>query len=124
MIYLKDKLSMITRGDIFVTDFLVSIKQIADEQTLLGDPPSDVDLLVYATRGLGPACKELITAMHTRDSVAPFKELFDKINDHETFLLHNEKQISDHLPPTINLAKHYNTQPHFPKSNFSFHISG
>ena len=56
---------MITHGDIFVTDFLVSIKQIADEQTLLGDPPSDADLLVYATRGLGPAYKELITAMST-----------------------------------------------------------
>ena len=55
MIYLKDKLSIITRGDFSVTDFLVSIKQIADELTLLADPPSDADHLVYRTRGLGPA---------------------------------------------------------------------
>ena len=93
----------------WITDFLVSIKQIADELTLLGDPPSDADLLVYATRGLGPAYKELITAMCTQDSVVPFKELFDKIIDHETFLFHNEKQISYYLPPTANLAKHFNT---------------
>ena len=109
MIYLKDKLSMITRGDLSLTDFLVSIKQIADELTLLGDPLIDVDLLVYATWGLGPAYKKLIIAIRTRDSVVPFEELFDKIIDHETFILLNEKQISDHVSTTINLAKHYNT---------------
>lgn len=88
MIHLKDKLTTLNRGTLSVTDFLVSIKQIADELTVLGDPPSDADLFVYATRGLGPAYKELITAMHTRDSVVPFEELFDKIIDHEILLLH------------------------------------
>ncbi|WRX15606.1 hypothetical protein QQP08_008093 [Theobroma cacao] len=43
--------------------------------------------------------------MRTRDTVVPFKELFDKIIDHETFFLHNEKQYPDPTPPTTNLAK-------------------
>ncbi|EOY02214.1 Uncharacterized protein TCM_011913 [Theobroma cacao] len=105
IIHLKDKLTSITRGSLFVTDFFISIKQITDELTVLGDPPSDADLLVYTTRGLGLAYKELITAMRTRDTVVPFKELFDKIIDHETFFLHNEKQYPDPTPPTTNLAK-------------------
>lgn len=75
MIHLKNKLTMIT-CDLSITDFLVSIKHIADELTILGNPPSDVNLLVYATRGLNPAYKELIITMHTRDSVVPFEELF------------------------------------------------
>ena len=54
---------MTTRGSLSVIDFLVSIKQIVDELTAFGDPQSDTDLLVYKTRGLGPAYKELITAM-------------------------------------------------------------
>lgn len=57
MIYLKDKLTMITHGSLSVTDLIVSIKQIVNEPTTLGDPPSDVDLLVYATCGLGLAYK-------------------------------------------------------------------
>lgn len=109
MIYLKDKLSSTTRGSLSVTDFLTSIKQIADELTTLRDPPSDADLLIYATRGLGPAYKEIITALRTRDSVVTFEELFDKINNHETFLLHNEKHSFDLRPPTANLAKHSNS---------------
>ncbi|XP_073120036.1 uncharacterized protein [Henckelia pumila] len=127
MIHLKDKLITITRGSLSVTDFLTSIKQIADELTALGDPPSDVDLLIYVTRGLRPAYKELITAIRTRDTVAPFEELFDKIIDHETFLLQQDKQHPEPEPPTANLAKHFpspqksfrpkpssNTRPLFP----------
>lgn len=76
MVHLKDNLTMITCGDFSITDFLVSIKHIADELTILCNPPSDVDLLVYAARGLDPAYKEFIIAMHTRDSVVPFEELF------------------------------------------------
>lgn len=82
---------MTTCGTLSVTEFLISIKQIADEHVALGNPPSDAGLLAYTTHGLGHAYKELITIMRTQDSVVPFKELFDKIIDHETFLLHNEK---------------------------------
>ena len=46
IIHLKDKQSMTTCGSLSVTEFLISIKQIADELTALGDPPSDADLLV------------------------------------------------------------------------------
>ncbi|KAJ0080081.1 hypothetical protein Patl1_23417 [Pistacia atlantica] len=77
MIYLKDKLTMINRGSLFVTDFLVSIKQITDEIISLSAPLSDADLLVYATHGFDPTYKELISVLQTRDSIVPFKELFD-----------------------------------------------
>lgn len=95
---------MINRGESSVTDFFVSIKKIADELTLLGDPPSDADLLIYATHGLGPVYKKLITSMRTRDFVVPFEDLFDKIIDHETFLLHNDKQHTEYAWPTSESA--------------------
>ncbi|KAJ0031398.1 hypothetical protein Pint_13042 [Pistacia integerrima] len=118
MIHLKDKLTTITCGSLSVTDFLISIKQIADELTALGAPPSDADLLVYATRGLGPVYKELITTIRTRDSVVPFKELFDQIINHETFLLNNDKHNSDPHPPTAHLAKHSLSSYRTPKPTF------
>ena len=92
IISLKDKLTTITRGSSSVAEFLLSIKTIADELTALGAPPSDADLLLYSTRGLGSAYKEVIAALRTRDSVVPFEELYDKLVDHETFLSHDELQ--------------------------------
>lgn len=105
IIHLKDKLSSITRGSTSVPDFLLS-KQIADELGALSAPPSDADLLVYTTHGLGSAYKELITAFRTRGSVVLLEELFDKIIDHESFLLHNEKTCLDSPPPTAHLTSH------------------
>ncbi|EXC16219.1 hypothetical protein L484_024390 [Morus notabilis] len=58
-----DKLSTITCGTSSVTEFLITIKTLADELTALGSPPSDEDLLLYSTRGLGPAYKEVIAAL-------------------------------------------------------------
>ena len=52
----------------------------------------------------------LIITMRTRDTVVPSEELSDKIIDHETFLIHNDKLHPDPMPPTVNLAKHHNTQ--------------
>ncbi|XP_021280999.1 uncharacterized protein LOC110414241 [Herrania umbratica] len=116
IIHLKDKLTSMTHGSLSVTDFLMAIKQISDKLTVLGDLSSDADLPVYTTHGLGPTYKELINAMRTRDTVVPFEELFDKIFDYETFLLHNEKQYPDPTPPTTNLAKKSSSYYHPPKS--------
>ena len=47
--------------------------------------------------------------------MVPFEELFDKIIDHETFLLHNDKQNSKSIPPTANIAKQPNSPYRQPK---------
>ena len=86
--------------------------------TAFGAPPSDSDLLLYSTRGIGPAYKELIIALQTRDSVVPFEELFDKIIYHEIYLLHHEQDNTYTSPPTTHLAKHHHYVPHYPKPNF------
>ena len=106
IIHLKDKLFMTTRGSQSVTKFFISIKQIVDELTAVSAPSCDANLLVYTTYGLGLAHKELIIATRTRHSVVSFEELFDKIIDHKTFLLHNDKQNPESTPPTTHLAKH------------------
>lgn len=73
LIHLRDILNMISRGDIFVIDFPVTIKQIVDELATLDDLPSDADLIVYSTRVLDHAYKELTAAMRTHDSILPFE---------------------------------------------------
>lgn len=103
---------MITHGAFCVIDILISIKQTIDELTILSDPPSDIDLLIYTTHGLGPTYKELITTMRTQDFVVPFEQLFDKAINHENFLLHNKKPNFKSTSPIMNLVK---------QSPFSYH---
>ena len=86
-----------------VVDFLLSIKTIVDELTILGTLLSDADLLLYIIRGLELAYKEVIVAFLIRHSVVPFEELYDKLVDHETFLRHVETQNYNQASTTVNL---------------------
>ncbi|KAL2474233.1 Uncharacterized protein Adt_34969 [Abeliophyllum distichum] len=95
IIHLKDKLSQI------VSEFLLKAKTIADELSTLGAPHSDEDLLIYCTRGLGPAYKEIIAALHSKDDSVLFEELYDKLIDHETYV-RDLNNISVHSTVEIN----------------------
>lgn len=109
IIHLKDKLSSINRGSMPVAEFLLKVKAIADELATLGAPPSDEDLLIYCTKGLGPAYKEVIAALRTRDTLVLFEELFDKLIDHETYLRDSDA-ISTPAPISVNYT--YSQSPH------------
>lgn len=91
-------MSSLSRGVFPVFEFQLKIKTIADELATLGAPPGDEDLLICCTRGLGPAYKEVIAALHTRDTNVSFEELFDKLIGHETYLA-DSKSIT--TPPAL-----------------------
>ncbi|GFP97564.1 hypothetical protein PHJA_001900500 [Phtheirospermum japonicum] len=76
IINLKDNLSSIQRGTLPISDFLIQLKTLSDELSTLGSPLSNDDLLIYCTCGLGPAYKEVITALHTRDTPIHSKSFF------------------------------------------------
>ncbi|GFQ02867.1 hypothetical protein PHJA_002430600 [Phtheirospermum japonicum] len=101
IIHLKDKLSSIQRGTLPISDILLQIKTLSDELSTLGAPLSNADLLIYCTRGLGPAYKEVIAALRTRDTRAPFEELFDKLIDHETYF-HDSNQSAAPIFPSVH----------------------
>ncbi|GFP81586.1 hypothetical protein PHJA_000301900, partial [Phtheirospermum japonicum] len=109
IIHLKDKLSSIQRGTLHISDFLLQIKTLSDELSTLGAPLSDADLLIYCTRGLGPAYKEVIAVLRTRDTPVSFEELFDKLIDHETYL-HDSDQSDALIFPSVHYTAS-STQP-------------
>ena len=94
----------ITFGFGSIVDFLLSIKTIVDELTILGALLSDADLLLYSIRGLGPAYKEVIIALCIMNSVVPFEELYNKLVDHESFLCHVETQNYNQTSTLVNLS--------------------
>ena len=73
-----------------VTDFLQSIKRIADDLALIGHPLSDDELVIHALNGLGNEFKEVCAAIRARDSFMSFEELHDKLQDQEAAMKRDE----------------------------------
>jgi len=79
---LKERLSSITKSDSNVCDYLHFICSIVDELALIGHSVYDLDLVIVALDGLGPAYHEFCSAIYTHDTLL----LFDKLVDYEIFL--------------------------------------
>jgi len=101
---LKEDLTLIQRGTRTVTDFLYSVKSIADELALIDAPLSVDDITFYVLNGLGPEYREIVAPIRTRESSLSFEELHDLLIGHESYL----KRL-DINPPSLVVTAH-NTQ--------------
>ncbi|XP_011038119.1 PREDICTED: uncharacterized protein LOC105135102 [Populus euphratica] len=63
---------------------------ISDELSIIGEPPSDIDLVVHVLNGLGPTFKEIAAAIRARDNPISFEDLHDKLVEYENFLKREE----------------------------------
>ena len=66
------------------------MRSISDELSIIGEPPSDIDLVVHVLNGLGPAFKEIAAAIRARDNPINFEDLHDKLVEYENFLKREE----------------------------------
>jgi hypothetical protein len=101
---LKEDLTLIQCGTRTVTEFLYSIKSIADELALIDAPLSADDITLYALNGLGPEYREMVAPIRTREYALSFKELHDLLIGHESYL-----KCLDITSPSLVVTAH-NTQ--------------
>jgi len=101
IMFLKECLSSITKGDSNVCDYLRSIHSVADELALIGHFVADLDLVIVALNGLGLAYREFCAIIRIHDASLLFDELFDKLVHYEIFLHREERQQSS-FPVTVN----------------------
>lgn len=87
---LKERLTTTTRSSSPVGEFLNIMRSISDELSIIGEPPSDIDLVVHVLNGLGPAFKEIAAAIRARDNPISFEDLHDKLMEYENFLKREE----------------------------------
>ncbi|KAF3637208.1 Linoleate 13S-lipoxygenase 2-1, chloroplastic [Capsicum annuum] len=58
--------------------------------------------IAYANNGLGPEFCEISGAIRARDSTTTYKELYEKLLDHELFLRHEEsKKVSNQITAAV-----------------------
>ncbi|KAL9459434.1 hypothetical protein AB3S75_002769 [Citrus x aurantiifolia] len=102
---LAEQLTLINRGSQPVTDYLATIRDIADELALIGAPIPNQYLITHTLNGVGTEFKELATAVRARDTVISFDELHDKLVEYEAFLKREELRSNGNLSKmTANTA--------------------
>ncbi|KAL5755993.1 hypothetical protein ACOSQ2_020739 [Xanthoceras sorbifolium] len=79
IIYLKEKLSLTTRGTKPVTEFIQNLKSIADQLALAGAPLDEDHLIIHCLNGIGPEFKEISAAVRAREQSISFETLHDKL---------------------------------------------
>ncbi|KAE8686947.1 Acyl-CoA oxidase 4 [Hibiscus syriacus] len=83
---LKEELTLIQRGNWPITEYLHSVKALADEIAIIDHSISDDDLTLYVLNGLGPYFREITAPIRARESSLAFEELYDLLVGHETYL--------------------------------------
>lgn len=109
---LKERLTATTRGSNSVRECLNTMRSISNELFIIGEPPSDIDLVVHILNGLGPVFKEIVAAIRARDNPISFEDLHDKLIEYENFLNREEMRV---VSPTITAhtthrTGHYHTK--------------
>ena len=83
---LKEDLTLMQRGNCSITEYLHSVKTIADELALIDAPLSQDDITLYVLHGLGSDFRDIVAPIRARESSLSFEELHDLLLGHEAYL--------------------------------------
>jgi len=83
---LNEELTLIQRGNRTITDYLHTVKTLADEIAIIDQPLSDDDLTLHILHGLGADFREIVAPIRTREKSLTIEELHDLLIGHETYL--------------------------------------
>jgi hypothetical protein len=96
-----------------VSEFLHTVKAIADELSLIDAPVSDDDLTLYVLNGLGSEFRDMVAPIHTRETALSFAELHDLLIGHEQYLKCMDGHSSSALVVTANTYQRRSSNPRF-----------
>ncbi|RVW72763.1 Retrovirus-related Pol polyprotein from transposon RE1 [Vitis vinifera] len=74
---LKEDLTLMQRGNRSITEYLHSVKTIADELALIDALLSQDDITLYVLHGLGSDFRDIVAPIRARESSLSFEELHD-----------------------------------------------
>ena len=83
VLYLREKLSSMTKGTYAVSEYLRSVKTVVDELSLIGYPLVDIDLVLYCLIGLGPDYKDIATVLRTQPGSLTYDQIYEQLVNHE-----------------------------------------
>ncbi|KAL5758009.1 hypothetical protein ACOSP7_020620 [Xanthoceras sorbifolium] len=114
---LIEQLISINRGTQPVANYLATIRSLADQLAMIGEPVPKRNLVLHTLNGLDSEFKELSAVVRDQDTVINFDELYDKLIEYESYLKREEGRTSISL--TANAARYFQ-----PKSGNQFQKKG
>lgn len=84
---LKEELTLIQWVNRTITDYLHTVKTLANEITIIDQPLLDDDLTLHILHGLGADFREIIAPIRAQENSLIFEELQDLLIGHEAYLL-------------------------------------
>jgi hypothetical protein len=91
---LRDQLTHIHKEDKNIAEYLHQIKSISNELATTGSPMTPHELTIKILTGLRLDYREVSAAIRNRSTPIEYKELFEKLIDHEIYLQHKVKKSS------------------------------
>ncbi|XP_012852928.1 PREDICTED: uncharacterized protein LOC105972513 [Erythranthe guttata] len=83
---LKEHLRILTKGTQSMTEYLQTVKSIADDLAMLNAPINNEDLILKILGGLDDEYKTLSDAIRVCETTTTFDELHEKLINHEAYL--------------------------------------
>jgi hypothetical protein len=108
---LKEELTLIQRGNRTITDYLHTVKTLADEIAIIDQPLSDDDLTLHILYGLGADFREIVAPIRAREKSLTFEEFHDLLIGHETYLRRLEA-ATQQLVIFVNYTNRTKQSPH------------
>ncbi|GKU88975.1 hypothetical protein SLEP1_g3180 [Rubroshorea leprosula] len=109
---LKERLHNMRREGRSVSEYLRTLKAVADELGTIDRPLSDDDLTIYILNGLGPEFREIAASLRTRDTSLSFDDLHDRLVAHEESLRWEDTKLAS-TPFTAHFARAATTPSSF-----------
>jgi hypothetical protein len=100
---IKNQIQRCTKGDKSITDYLFSVKSLADELAVIDKTLSDDDLTLYILNGLGSEYRDIAASIRTRERPFTFEELHSHLLAHDEYI-RRESQVEIQVP-TANFAQ-------------------
>ena len=91
---IKNQLQRCTKGDKSITNYLFSVKSLADELAVIDKSLSDDDVTLYVLNGLGAEYRDIAASIRTREHPFTFEELHSHLLAHDDYIRHEEAQIN------------------------------
>ncbi|MQM05339.1 hypothetical protein Taro_038146, partial [Colocasia esculenta] len=104
VLQLRTQLQSLRRGSSTITEYMQTIKGIADSLTIIGEPVREQDLIMQVLAGLGPSYNTFIPSVTTRIRDVSLEDLHAMLLAHESFMQHCEQSPEEATFPSAHSA--------------------
>ncbi|MQL71333.1 hypothetical protein Taro_003667 [Colocasia esculenta] len=104
VLQLRTQLHGVHRGSSSITDYMQTVKQIANSLAIIGEPVPPQDLVMQVLAGLGPAYNSFIPSITTCLREVSLEDLHAMLLAHESFLQHCDRSSDEPGFPSANSA--------------------